>query len=398
MERDADPGGLGPSDSRAPSEVGNLAESETKCTSSEWYECTARTVEEFIWRGFDQVAESRGRSGSESRRVWSGAELHAAVQRAKEGQKPMQRSSQTPDARVAEARVKVSKLEKALDALEGTSGAEVEAIKKALVKAKAAAHEKPLTELIADCKGFIDRAEKRLVKLEAERASETALLEEGRARRAHLGCPSRGWCRCLLQHLQNWKQRCLVSEKSWPVRGESQTPMQATNFRRNACARISSRTLLPFLLKPSVAHAQGVGGLQSSVYTVLPFVRKTNAGKGWHAMETPSGWYEVIRGPRPLSVRWPQAHVRQPPGGQPFEGRRGRWRSGPLVRQQPKDAVLVPPRKTPEEFLLQLKFEFNTWRRHWQRMAVFTTQSLRLWRHFSNELEHRRKCQFRKKK
>ena len=63
---------------------------------------------------------------------------------------------------------------------------EVDAIKKALVKAKAAAHEKPLTEMIADCKGFIDRAEKRLEKLEAERASEAALLEEGRARLARL--------------------------------------------------------------------------------------------------------------------------------------------------------------------------------------------------------------------
>ena len=78
-------------------------------------------------------------------------------------------TARTPDARVAEARVKVSKLEKALNALEGTSGAEVEAIKKALVKA--AAHEKPLTELIVDCKGFIDRAEKRLVKLEVGRRS-----------------------------------------------------------------------------------------------------------------------------------------------------------------------------------------------------------------------------------
>ena len=73
--------------------------------------------------------------------------------------------------------MKASKLEQALDALEGTNGAEVDAIKKALVKAKAAAHEKPLTEMIADCKGFIDRAERRLEKLEAERASEAALLE-----------------------------------------------------------------------------------------------------------------------------------------------------------------------------------------------------------------------------
>ena len=80
---------------------------------------------------------------------------------------PMQCHSLRHDS--PEVRLKASKLEQALDALEGTNGAEVDAIKKALVKAKAAAHEKPLTEMIADCKGFIDRAEKRLEKLEAER-------------------------------------------------------------------------------------------------------------------------------------------------------------------------------------------------------------------------------------
>ena len=114
-------------------------------------------------------------------------ELQAALRRAKEvTQKPVQRSSTTPDVRAAEARVKVAKLEKALEALEGTDGVEVDAIKKALVKAKVAAHEKPVSEQIADCKSFIDRAEKRLVKLDAERESEHALLEEGRARLARL--------------------------------------------------------------------------------------------------------------------------------------------------------------------------------------------------------------------
>ena len=106
-------------------------------------------------------------------------ELQAVLRRAKEvTQKPMQRSSTTPDARAAEARVKMAKLKKALEALE-TDGVEVDAIKKALVKAKVAAHEKPVSEQIADCKSFIDRAEKRLVKLDAERESEHALLEEG---------------------------------------------------------------------------------------------------------------------------------------------------------------------------------------------------------------------------
>ena len=38
----------------------------------------------------------------------------------------------------------------------------------------------------ADCKEFVERAQKRLVKLEAERDAENALLEEGRARLARL--------------------------------------------------------------------------------------------------------------------------------------------------------------------------------------------------------------------
>ena len=29
--------------------------------------------------------------------------------------------------------------------------------------------------------------------------------------------------------------------------------------------------------------------------------------KGWSVMEVPNGWYEVLRGPRPPSVRWPVA-------------------------------------------------------------------------------------------
>ena len=82
-------------------------------------------------------------------------ELQAALRRAKEvTQKPVQRFSTTPDVRAAEARVKVAKLGKALEALEGTDGVEVDAIKKALVKAKVAAQEKPVSEQIADCKSF----------------------------------------------------------------------------------------------------------------------------------------------------------------------------------------------------------------------------------------------------
>ena len=99
---------------------------------------------------------------------------------------PVSRSSVSPDTKIAEAQLKVSKLRNALAALEGTSGVEVDAIKKALKKAEADAQQKPMTEQIAECKGFIERAEKRLQKLEVERLSEVAMLEEGRARLVRL--------------------------------------------------------------------------------------------------------------------------------------------------------------------------------------------------------------------
>ena len=55
--------------------------------------------------------------------------------------------------------------------------------------------------------------------------------------------------------------------------------------------------------------------------------------KGWQAMEVPSGWYEVIRGPRLAPHTWPIAPpyhfaqlARQPPTGQgPPVNRGARW-------------------------------------------------------------------------
>ena len=115
--------------------------------------------------------------------------LEASLQRAKaEVQKPstQQRISQTPDSVVAVPREKVAKLVKVMEVLQGSTGAEVDAIRIALDRARVAAQEKPLTEQIADCKGFVERAQRRLIKLEAERDAENALLEEGRARLARL--------------------------------------------------------------------------------------------------------------------------------------------------------------------------------------------------------------------
>ena len=83
--------------------------------------------------------------------------------------------------------------------------------------------------------------------------------------------------------------------------------------------------------------------------------------RGWTAMEVPSGWYEVIRGLRLPSVRWPQAQYRQSSRGQVQserrgekvsfpDARRGRWRNppqGPVTRRN--SAESVRPRLTPAQ-------------------------------------------------
>ena len=56
--------------------------------------------------------------------------------------------------------------------------------------------------------------------------------------------------------------------------------------------------------------------------------------RGWQSMDVPSGWIQVLRGPRPKSVQWPLAKDRHQPG--PQEGVSGRWR-------QPKSAKGAPP-------------------------------------------------------
>ena len=125
--------------------------------------------------------------GLEEKAVREG--LEASLQRAKaEAQKPSvrQRISLTPDFVVASCSRESCQVGESLEFLQGTPGEEVDAIKIASDRARVAAQEKPLTEQIADCKGFVERAQKRLVKLEAERDAENALLEEGRARLARL--------------------------------------------------------------------------------------------------------------------------------------------------------------------------------------------------------------------
>ena len=86
-----------------------------------------------------------------------------------------------PDIVKAEAVAKVERLQKALDAVGGLGGPELDAIKRALKKAQEVARERPIAELIKECKEFIDRSTKRISKLKTDLVTETGLLEDSRA-------------------------------------------------------------------------------------------------------------------------------------------------------------------------------------------------------------------------
>ena len=107
--------------------------------------------------------------------------LQEALRRAKEVSQPVRGD---PDTRKAEAVAKVDRLQKALDALGSLEGPEVDANKKALVKAQDVATERPVSELFKECKEFMERSTRRIAKLKSELEAETGLLEQSRARLA----------------------------------------------------------------------------------------------------------------------------------------------------------------------------------------------------------------------
>ena len=109
--------------------------------------------------------------------------LQEAFRRAKEINQPVRGD---PDTRKAEAVVKVDRHQKALDTLGSLEGPEVDAIKKALVKAQDVVRERPVSELIKEWKELMKRSTRRIAKLKSELEAETGLLEQSRARLARL--------------------------------------------------------------------------------------------------------------------------------------------------------------------------------------------------------------------
>ena len=118
MECDANPGWLGPGDSRPPSQVGSVAQSQVRMPSQKDPQGGSNN-QPGRWRNSSRADSNKVRSleialnSLSPEESGARVELQAALRRAKEvTQKPVQRSSTTPDVRAAKARVKVAKLEK----------------------------------------------------------------------------------------------------------------------------------------------------------------------------------------------------------------------------------------------------------------------------------------------
>ena len=109
-------------------------------------------------------------------------QIQEVLRRAKEGRQAVRVN---PDIVKAEAVAKVERLQKALDA-SGGLGPKVDAIKRALKKAQEVARERPIAELIKECKEFIDRSTKHISKSKTDLETETGLLEDSRARLTRL--------------------------------------------------------------------------------------------------------------------------------------------------------------------------------------------------------------------
>ena len=91
-----------------------------------------------------------------------------------------------PEGQLMAARDKVVRLEKAIEAMGDSTGAEVEVLKAALKRAQVASREAPLAVQVKECESFIERARNRITKLDEERVAEVAELEKAESRLVRL--------------------------------------------------------------------------------------------------------------------------------------------------------------------------------------------------------------------
>ena len=115
------------------------------------------------------------------------AELEAALTRARAQSKPKPRVSMSPDVAIEEAKLKVTRLEKALEALGEFFRGRRWSVCRGLSPRPERQHGNALWRFKSrTCREFISRAEHRVAKLEADVVAEKTMLEEGRARLSRL--------------------------------------------------------------------------------------------------------------------------------------------------------------------------------------------------------------------
>ena len=116
---------------------------------------------------------TNGRSVSEDSAAKT--EVESPLKRAKQGS-PVTRVD--PDTRVAAARERAPRMEWALAAMGDFEGPEVESWRTALKRAQKDAQEVPVEVQIREREAFIERARKRIAKIDEERASEVQSMKE----------------------------------------------------------------------------------------------------------------------------------------------------------------------------------------------------------------------------
>ena len=101
-------------------------------------------------------------------------------QRRPESKPPVVRAD--PDSIREAARIRVMKLEKALEVMGDSQGPAVECLRSELEKAKLASRRRPINVEVDECRKFIARSGKRIDDLDEERTQEMVSLTQGRAR------------------------------------------------------------------------------------------------------------------------------------------------------------------------------------------------------------------------
>ena len=104
--------------------------------------------------------------------------------------------------------------------------------------------------------------------------------------------------------------------------------------------------LKPFWLKPFLAQGDHCFCVDRQCSVFLLYFCKTSHFHGSQGIEVPSGWLQVIRGPKPPAVRWPPANkvpvVRSSPANVP-------GRSRVRVQVHPQQNVVASPTRSAQQ-------------------------------------------------